>query len=439
MFRYYFTLGLRSLRRNPALTALMVLTLAIGVAASISTLTILHVMSGNPNPAKSARLLVPLLDVAPAKTYVPGFREEYAVQNTYRDSVNMLQGGPGVRRTVLYDVNGSIEPARREEPLIDVQGISTTADFFPMFDVPFRYGGAWSAADDARGARVIVFSRKKAEAVFGATDPVGKRVRLFNNEFTVAGVLDDWNPVPRYPHLVNGSGGFFQGEDEIYVPFRTTIDLELRSNGNTSCSHSSGPGFKGLIESECTWIQVWFELASALERPALQAWLDAYARDQQRGGRLERHAPNHLYDVMEWMETLKVVRADNKLAVWLSLGFLLLCIVNTMGLLLAKFSTRAAEVGVRRALGAARSAIFRQFLVETGVVGLAGGVLGLVLAFASLWLIRQQSRDLSALAQMDWQMLAGTFAIAVTASLVAGLLPTWRACQVAPAVQLKSQ
>jgi len=63
MFRYYLMLGLRSLRRNPALTALMVVTLAIGVAASVSTLTILHVMSGDPIPSKSKRLLVPLLDV----------------------------------------------------------------------------------------------------------------------------------------------------------------------------------------------------------------------------------------------------------------------------------------------------------------------------------------------------------------------------------------
>ena len=65
MFGYYFLLGLRSLRRNPALTALMVLTLAIGVAASVSTLTILHVMSGDPIPHKSDRLFAPILDNRP--------------------------------------------------------------------------------------------------------------------------------------------------------------------------------------------------------------------------------------------------------------------------------------------------------------------------------------------------------------------------------------
>src|SRR4051812_32034934 len=146
MFRYYLLLGLRSLRRHPALTALMVLTLAIGVAASISTLTILHVMSGDPVPAKSKRLLVPLLDVAPLEGYTPGQRDPYAFQNTYRDAINMLRGGPGVRRTAIMDVASSVEPARREDPLVDISGIATTADYFAMFDVPFRFGGAWSAA-----------------------------------------------------------------------------------------------------------------------------------------------------------------------------------------------------------------------------------------------------------------------------------------------------
>jgi putative ABC transport system permease protein len=439
MFRYYLLLGLRGLRRNPALTALMVLTLAVGVAASISTLTILHVMSGDPVPAKSTRLLVPLLDVAPARTYVPGQREPFAIQNTYRDSLNMLRSGPGVHRTILYDVGTAIEPARREDPMIDLQGIATTVDYFPMFDVRFRYGGPWSAADDERGAYVAVLSRRKAEAAFGDVDPVGKRIRIWNNDFTVVGVVGDWNPVPRYMHLINGSGGFFEGEDQLLVPFKAAIDLQAQANGNVSCSGESGSGWTAFLASDCTWIQVWFEMAAAADRATAQAWLDAYAAQEQKGGRLQRHAPNELFNVMEWLDFMKVVKADNKLAVWLSFGFLVLCIVNTMGLLFAKFSTRASEVGVRRALGAGRGAIFRQFLIETGVVGLAGGLLGLVLSFGALALIRLASRDLSAVARMDWQMLAATLGFAVLASLLAGLLPTWRACQVAPALQLKSQ
>jgi putative ABC transport system permease protein len=167
--------------------------------------------------------------------------------------------------------------------------------------------------------------------------------------------------------------------------------------------------------------------------------LDNYAADQARQGRLLRRAKNHLYNVTEWLERLEVVEKDNRLAAWLSFGFLALCLVNTVGLLLAKFSSRAAEVGVRRALGASRSQVFQQFLMEAIVVGLAGGVLGLALAWGALKLIALQSRELALLAHMDWQMLMLTFMLSVLAAVLAGLLPTWRACNVTPALQLKSQ
>jgi putative ABC transport system permease protein len=133
------------------------------------------------------------------------------------------------------------------------------------------------------------------------------------------------------------------------------------------------------------------------------------------------------------------VSADAKLSTWLAFGFLLVCLVNTVGLLLAKFSARAGEIGVRRALGATKPEIFRQFLTEASVIGLVGGVLGLVLSFGGLWLISMQSEEMALVAKMDWAMLGTTLALAVGASILAGLLPTWRACQVTPALQLKTQ
>jgi putative ABC transport system permease protein len=100
MFSYYFKLGLRNLRRNPALTALMVLTLAVGVAASVSTLTILHVMSGNPMPHKSERLIVPLFDNGPIEGYSPG-DEPNDNQLSYGDTQRLLASGKGERRTAI--------------------------------------------------------------------------------------------------------------------------------------------------------------------------------------------------------------------------------------------------------------------------------------------------------------------------------------------------
>lgn len=436
MFGYYFKLGLRSLRRNRALTALMVLTLAVGVAASVSTLTILHAMSGDPISEKSARLFVPQFDNGSPETYTPGEDPE-DFQMTYQDAANLLRSSQGERRTTLYGIAIPVEPPRKDLPAFTSSGMAPTRDFFAMFNVPFLHGQAWSEADDARGADVVVLGRAMAEKLFGDADPVGKQLRMMGFPYTVVGVADKWNPRPRYYKAVAGDN--FGDADDFYIPFSSAIRHETSHNGSMSCNASRDPGFASLLTSECTWLQFWFETRSAADRADLQAWLDNYARDQQKLGRFKRNAPNKLYNVMEWLDKIKIVDNDNKLSVWLAFGFLVLCLVNTIGLLLAKFSVRASEIGVRRALGASRKEIFHQFLIETGVVGLVGGLLGLLLSFGALALIGMQGSEIAAMAHMDWQMLGMTFVLSVAAALLAGLLPTWRACQVTPAIQLKSQ
>ncbi|RSZ55776.1 ABC transporter permease [Massilia atriviolacea] len=437
MFSYYFKLGVRSLRRNPALTALMVLTLAIGVAASVSTLTILHVMSSNPIPHKSERLFVPRIDNGLLETFKPHEDDRFDPQSTYPDAMNFLRDGHGERRTVLYGVSAPLEPVRKDLPVMSVTGLALTRDFFAMMDVPFLHGQPWSDADERAGAEVVVLSRDLAEKLFGADNPVGKRIRLMDKQFQVVGVRKPWRPVPKFYKLIGG--GAFTQEDEIMIPFATAIRLEANPEGSISCQGKTEPGWQGFLRSECTWLQVFFETRTAAGRAELQEYLDNYADAQRRLGRLKRKQPNQLFDVMQWLEHRKVVGNDSRLAAWLAFGFLLLCLVNTVGLLLAKFSVRASEVGIRRALGASRKEIFRQFLTETAVVGLAGGLLGLLLAWGALALIRLQSEQLRIVAHMDWQMLGATFLLALGAAMLAGLLPTWRACQVTPAIQLKSQ
>jgi len=93
---------------------------------------------------------------------------------------------------------------------------------------------------------------------------------------------------------------------------------------------------------------------------------------------------------------------------------------------------------VRRALGATRRAIFAQFVVEAGLLGAMGGVLGLVLAWCGLWLVRHSPAAYAGVAQMDWPMLGTTLLLALAASLLAGVLPAWHAARIAPAQQLKT-
>jgi len=111
-----------------------------------------------------------------------------------------------------------------------------------------------------------------------------------------------------------------------------------------------------------------------------------------------------------------------------------------MGLMLAKILGRAGDIGVRRALGANRGAIFAQCLIEAGVIGLAGGMLGLVLTALGLVGLRSLlSEQVNRLTHFGLADISIAVLLSVIATTLAGLYPTWRAAQVQPAWQLKAQ
>ena len=99
MFAYYFDLALRSFRRNKALTALMVLAIALGIGASMTTLTVFHVLSGDPIPQKSDKLFYVQLDPAAKDGYTPG--EEPSDQVTRCDAEALLREMRGDRKAML--------------------------------------------------------------------------------------------------------------------------------------------------------------------------------------------------------------------------------------------------------------------------------------------------------------------------------------------------
>src|SRR5690606_29639900 len=118
---------------------------------------------------------------------------------------------------------------------------------------------------------------------------------------------------------------------------------------------------------------------SSAEVARYRRFLDNYAADQQRAGRFN-WAPNvRLRDVAQWLDHQQVVPPESRISLIVAVAFFAICLVNTIGLLLAKFLRRAGEIGVRRALGATRREIYAQYLIEAGTVGLAGGLLGLLL------------------------------------------------------------
>ncbi|MGN6513195.1 MAG: ABC transporter permease [Lysobacteraceae bacterium] len=435
MFGYYLDLALRSFRRNKALTALMVLAIALGIGASMTTLTVFHVLSGDPLPDKSARLFYVQVDPQPTDGYHPG--DEPPRQLTRFDAEALLKARRADRQAMMTGGGVAIQPQRSGLSPFNTDARYTSADFFPMFDVPFLYGGGWDASADDGRARVAVITRALNDKLFGGGNSVGKTLRMENTDFRVVGVLDEWRPVPRFYDL---NLERFGETEQVFLPFSTAVDLKFGRNGSMDCYETRPEGVRDTdLAASCVWIQYWVQLDTARKAADYKAYLGNYSAQQRAAGRFHRPDNVRLRNLMEHLAYAKVVPGDVNLQMWLAFAFLLVCLVNTVGLLLAKFLRRSSEIGVRRALGASRRAIFAQCLVEAGAIGLAGGLLGLGLAELGLWAVRQQPADYAPLAHLDPLMLLVTFVLAVAASLLAGLLPAWRACLVSPAIQLKSQ
>ncbi|HEX4511511.1 MAG TPA: ABC transporter permease, partial [Burkholderiaceae bacterium] len=396
MLGYYFELAWRALRRQRALTALMVLALGLGIGACMTTLTVYHVLSGDPIPSKSDRLFDVELDAASRLGWEPG--QEPGLQLTRLDAEELLRQHRAVRQVMMSGGNLPVMPETPGVKPVYVPARLASADFFAMFDAPFLRGGGWDAAADAAQARVAVIARELAEHLFGSTDVVGRDIVLRGQHFRVIGVLDTWHPSPHYYDLTMGT---YAQQEQVYLPFSTALAMKFGSSGNMNCWGSPAAGDARSVGAPCAWIQYWVELARPADAAAFRQYLVRYSEDQARAGRFERPPNARLRNVMDWLVQRKALPGDVTLQVWLAFGFLLVCIVNTVGLLLAKCLRRAPEIGVRRALGASRREIFAQFLVEAGAIGLAGGVLGLVLSWAGVWLVRQGTSDSAQWVHMD--------------------------------------
>lgn len=436
MFGYYLDFALRSFKRNRVLTALMVLALGLGIGASITTLTVLKLLSGDPLPQKSARVFTAEVNPYPASITVPPGKlgQEIGDLMTYTDAMNLMQARRGERQAVMSVTSAKVAPKRVNAHPFFSNGVMTTADFFSMFDAPFEYGSGWSEQDGESRARVAVIGDTLNHKLFDGRNSVGQIVRINDHDYRIVGVLKRWAPQPRF-YAVNLGGRSYGKGEEVFMPLQSAL-ADKMSPGTTNCwSADADPNH--LETAPCMFVAFWVELKQASDAAAYRTFLSNYAAQQISLGRFH-HSEVDLPDLMGFLGQQQVVPDDAKLQANLAFGFLLICIVNTVGLLLAKCLRRSREIGVRRALGATRKAVFTQFMVESGMVGIAGGVLGLIFAELGLWAIRHQPAPYAKLAHLDLSMFVATFVIALVASLIAGLLPAWRACVVAPAPQLKS-
>jgi putative ABC transport system permease protein len=438
MFKYNVKLALKSMRRNVILTALMVAAIAVGIGISMTTMTMYYMMNGNPIPAKSDVLFAITLDSwNPIRPFNDDRPERAPHQLTYHDAERLLALGEGKRQTAMFESSLIIEPVDEGEMPFETGARVATADFFSMFNVPFIYGSGWDRATDAAAEPVVVLTRQLNERLFGGTDSVGERLIMQGTYFQVAGVIDTWEPTPRFFDPINGG---FQEINEMFIPYSLALSLELQSTGSDwGWKNEDITSFEQWLNSESSWVQYFVELETPRDRDAYVSHLDAYVGEQKRLGRFERPMNNNVYDVMEWMEYHEVVSNDSKVLVGLSFLFLTVCLLSTIALLLTKFIGKTSETSLRRALGASRKVIFNQQIVEVSVIGFAGGLVGLLLAGLGLKGIQYLYEAPNGLVTLDWVMVSSAIGLAIASSMIAGLYPAWRVCKIPPAAQLKTQ
>lgn len=434
MLQYYLQLGLRSLRRNPVLTALMVLAIGFGVASSMTTYTVFRATSGDPIPWKSDKLFFPQIDAWGPNPRRKG--TEPADAMTYIDAVSLMRDHRAHLQSALYPIAPTVHSGDPAQKSRTAPGQAVYSEFFPMLDVPFLYGGGWTAADDEQHAKIVVISKSLNRRLFEGANSVGKSIQLDSHSYRVSGVLDDWHPQPKFYDLATTDA--FGPADQVFLPFTTATDAQLATRSGFFCINLPGSGFASTLISSCVWIGYIVELDTPSQVSAYRNYLDGYAHDQRASGRFGWAPNNRLRDLPAWLDFEQVAPSQTKISFVVALCLLLVCMVNTVGLLLAKFLRRSGEIGVRRALGASRLAIAAQFGVEAGTIGLAGGVLGLMLTWLGVQVLRVSlPRQIAVLARIDLSLLWQTLLLAVVATVLAGLYPIWRAMYVHPSLQLK--
>jgi putative ABC transport system permease protein len=440
MFAYHLRLGLKSLRRNPVLTALMVGAIGLGVGVCLTTLNVYSLVSGNPLAARDDVVYAVQLDGWDPNEPWDKDRPTLApYELTFRDAQAVYASSIPDRKVIMRKgafVLGSADEKSEAKPYI-AEARLTTPDFFAMFDVPFQYGSGWDAQAERNAEPVIVLGEEANQKLFGGANSVGKSVKLDDKEYKVLGVLAHWNPVPKFYDLNNGS---LDDPEAVFMPYSRGELLELVSAGNTNCWKPEPiNSFREFLNSECVWIQSWVELDSPAKVERFKSFLDGYVAEQKKLGRFPRPLNNKLSKVSEWLQLNQVVEKDNSVLLGISFMFLAVCLLNTVGLLLAKFSGKVAVVSLHRALGASRKLIFRQHLVEVSLIGMAGGLLGIGLGYLLLLALRQLYNSYEAVTRLDWSVGLMALGIALLAGVLAGLYPTWRICRVEPAPYLKTQ
>jgi len=381
--------AVRGLLKHPGFTAIVVITLALGIGASTAIFSVVDSVLLRRLPYRTADRIVAIQELDPAGKRVQVTSAnflDWRAQNTVFEQLAAIR--TTTTNLALSDHSERIDFAQ------------TSANFFDVFGITSQHGRLFIPRDEEAGHEpVVVLSDTLWRRRYGA-DPavVGKQITLDGRNYTVVGIAP--------------AGFQYPDKTEVWLP---PLRLVPEMNDRQDVTQTRGMGYLaavGLLKPGVSVQQAASEMETITMR-LRQQYPDTNNRRFNRVLSLHEH-----------------LIGDTSKVLWLLLGavtfVLLIGCANVANLLLASAASRQKEMAIRAALGASRWRVMRQLFTESTILALAGGAVGLLVAFWGLAAITKLlPRDFPRLneIQIDWRVLAFTFAASVLTGILFGLAP----------------